>query len=404
MKINLYTPWWFQRDVHNACNDDTTFFITAICGRQIGKTLLAINQCFLWALRNSHKKIFWVSPTAAQVQKVYKQMYKPLLSTGLMKSHKGTQGDTEIVLFNDSVIQFRSAASGDNLRGDSVNYMILDEAAFIKEEIFEEILLPMLNVAGEKCLVISTPKGRNWVYYHYLRGFQDSLYKSFRVRSYDNPYANKVLIENARKKSNEIYFKQEYEGEFVDNAAIFENVLELAKLEQKKPYKGKFFIGIDIALKYDWTVLTILNENKEMVAIYRWQKITATELQDNIVDVLNNWKPVSTFIESNNQGQPIIDNIKLKYKSIEGFNTSASSKADIINNLIWHFSNKAIKIINNEFLINELSAFEMQIGDGGKVKFGAPSGFHDDCVMSLAIALECYNKKAKVGNYVTIGF
>lgn len=38
-------------------------------------------------------------------------------------------------------------------------------------------------------------------------------------------------------------------------------------------------------------------------------------------------------------------------------------------------------------LINELSIFQYEIARGGTVKYSAPSGYHDDCVMALALAL-----------------
>ena len=160
-EIKLYKPYSKQIPIHQACNDDTTFFITAVAGRQAGKTALAQQQAIYWALNSDKVVVYWVSPTAGQATKVYKQLLEMVIKTPVVKSYKGGQGDTEIVFVNGSKILFRSSAQEDSLRGETIEYLIDDEAAFQKEEVFTTILLPMLNVRGRKCLCISTGKGKN---------------------------------------------------------------------------------------------------------------------------------------------------------------------------------------------------------------------------------------------------
>jgi hypothetical protein len=75
-------------------------------------------------------------------------MLKAMDKSPVIKSYKTSKGDGEITFHNGSTILFRSAASEDSLRGESVHYLILDEAAFMKRSTVEEILLPMLSVTG----------------------------------------------------------------------------------------------------------------------------------------------------------------------------------------------------------------------------------------------------------------
>ena len=160
MIINLIKPHEKQKEIVDACLNDDYFFVIAIIGRQFGKTTIAENLAVYWALNYPNSTIYWVSPTDSQSQKVYKEIINAIIESGCIKSKKMPRGDTEIVFKNTSKILFRSAASEDSLRGQSVDYMILDEAAFIKKDTVETILLPMLNVKGKKCLFISTPKGK----------------------------------------------------------------------------------------------------------------------------------------------------------------------------------------------------------------------------------------------------
>lgn len=382
-----------------------TFFITVNAGRQSGKTALSQQQAIYWALKNSKRTIYWVSPTAAQTSKVYKQILNMVLPTPTVSTYKGSQGDTEIIFNNGSIIKFRSAAQEDSLRGETIDYLIIDEAAFIKQSVFQEVLLPMLNVRGKKCLIISTPKGKNWFFHHYMRGFENNKkYKCFKFTSLDNPYSSKDTIEIAKQSLPQVLFEQEYLGMFIDNSAIFENIEELACLHlQGEPKAGDvYYAGVDIALKDDYTVVNIINQKFEVVYFERYNRLTAPQLKENLINCFKKWKPKKIYIEENNQGLPIIDDLVIthKVKNIEGFKTTATSKPEIINNLINAFASKKIKVPNNDVYKSELELFTMTMSPSGTPRFSAPDGFHDDIPMSLAIAWECMNKNIYKGIYV----
>ena len=409
MDIHLYNPYDKQKEVHKACNDKSTFFVTVSAGRQVGKSLLGINQSLYWALSESKKKIYWVSPTSSQCQKIYQQTLTAVIGIkgdGLVKSYKGTQGDTEILFNNGSVIKYRSALQDDNLRGEDIHYMICDEMSYIKQSTFEGVLLGMMTVLGRKVLSLSTPKGKNHFYYSYLKG-QNPLepkYKSFKFTSSDNPYANPEIIKLAKESLPEKLYSQEFLAEFVDGTAIFENIDLLCNL---KPITApltneKLYCGVDIAQKNDWCVVSIFNTKNEMVYMDRFTDVSAPALKQRLMNTFERFKPAKIYIEANNQGLPIIDDLQLihKVKNIVPFQTTATSKPRIINNLINAFASKSITLLDDNDLITELEAFTMTYSHTGKAQFAAAQGFHDDIVMSIAIAYEALNKNQFNGKYI----
>tara|TARA_R110001632_G_scaffold86313_1_gene188588 strand:- start:314 stop:1543 length:1230 start_codon:yes stop_codon:yes gene_type:complete len=404
-EVKLYKPYKKQIPIHKACMDeDPCFFVTTVAGRQAGKTALAEQQGTFWGLDKPKQLIYWVSPTSSQATKVYNQLLEMVVDMPFIKSYKGSKADTEIVFTNGSRILFRSAAQEDSLRGETIDYLIIDEAAFIKETVFMEILLPMLNVRGKKCLIISTGKGKNWFFHQYQKGFiNDKNYKSFKFISSDNPYANESIIQIAKENLPSVLFRQEYLAEFIDNAAIFENIKDICILNTlDKPVINKsYWMGIDIALKDDYTVITVIDEDNNVVWYDRFNQTTAPELKQRIIDADILWNPNTIMIERNNQGLPIIDDLVLTHglNNIQGFDTTAKSKPMIINNLINAFASKKIKLPSDEIYISELEVFTMTINPTGSVKFAAASGFHDDIVMSLAITWECKNDNEYNGQY-----
>jgi hypothetical protein len=343
-----------------------------------------------------------VSPTDSQSQKCFKDIINAIIHTNIIKSKKMPKGDTEIVFKNNSKILFRSAASEDSLRGQSVDYMILDEAAFIKKDTVETILMPMLNVMGKKCLFISTPKGKNYLYEYFLRGNKMDKWRSIRYSTYDSPYANQELIDLFKETLPTKLFKQEVEAEFVDSSSIFNNISEVMCLEQlDSPISGqKYWAGIDIGLINDASVLSIIDELGNLVKYYRWENVESPDLIENIIKINDVWHFQKIAIENNNQGLTIYQELKRKLNNIIDVNTNQKTKPEMINRLIHIFNMKSIKIIKDEYLRIELEAFIFKQNNNGNIKFMADNGFHDDCVMSLAIAIWCYENKKGSSEYL----
>ncbi len=397
MNIDLITPHDKQKDIINSCLDKDIFFIVAIIGRQFGKTIISENMAIYWALNNSHTKTYWVSPTDSQAQKVYKEIKEALIDSGAIKSSKAPKGDTEIIFKNGSKILFRSAASEDSLRGESVHYMILDEAAFIKKETIDSILMPMLNVTGRKCLFISTPKGKNYLYDFYKKGLSEKKWKSIRYSTYDSPFANDELIDMFRNTLPDKLFKQEIEAQFIDSSSIFNNLNDVMILDKEEPNASKnYYGGIDIGIVNDATVLTVLDDNGNMVNYYRWEKLESPEIISEIIRLNKKWNFKKILIENNNQGLPIYQELKRKINNIKDFNTNVKTKSEIINRIIYLFNMKEMKVLKDEYLRIELEGFIFKQSNGN-IKFMADNGFHDDCVMSLAIARRCFEKFQNAG-------
>ena len=186
-------------------------------------------------------------------------------------------------------------------------------------------------------------------------------------------------------------FQQEVLAEFIDSSSVFNNISNCLILpDDLTPISDQsYYGGLDIGLVNDSSVLCIIDANGNLVKYYRWEKIDSPDLINEVVRVSNEWKITKTFVEVNGMGLPITQDLKLKLDSIEAFTTSAKSKSEIISSLIHKFNTNTIKLVNDDLLRIELDAFVFT-QKNGRIKYEAASGFHDDIVMSLCIALECY--------------
>jgi len=389
IQINLPEFYEAQKEVVKECIYGKAKYIVLNGSRQIGKTFILTNISLAWALQNPNQLVMVISPTDTQAKKIYKQTLDTLepCYKEVVKSTRGSGGNTDIIMTNGSQILYRSAESENTLRGYSLNYICIDEAAFVKEEVWRTILAPSLSVKGKKVFFCSTPKGSNFFKQLFYKGIDgDDGYKSYKIIFTHNPYANLEFIKEQEELLPLEIYEQEYLGTFTDSTGVFKNVDELAIHNVQEPKGQKCTIGIDIAFVNDYTVAVCLDSNGIMLDYIRFNKTETPELVDKLSQFVKKWKPMRTIMETNNQGLPVFELLRRAgVTNLEGFNTNSSSKQEIINKLMAAFSKKEIGLLRDDVVIEEMKAFTYALSKTGKITFAASHG-HDDICMSLALA------------------
>ena len=272
MKIKLFKPHSKQRECINRITETDCKYIIIDCGRQFGKSLLAQNLLLKWALETPNSTGFWVSPIYSQAKKVFDELVKALKPTGLLQGTN--RSEVWIKLTNGSVIHFKSAEKPDNLRGNTLDFLVMDEAAFMRDETWNEILRPATLVKGKKILFISTPKGKNYFYTLYNRGMSDEFpdYLSLKYTSYDTPFITEDEINEAKNTLPTDIFNQEIMAEFIeDGGEVFRNYSTSQIIQRwiEPNPNERYFAGIDLGRQNDFTVLTIVNNYGQICYVYR---------------------------------------------------------------------------------------------------------------------------------------
>ena len=403
MQIKLYKPTEPQVDFHRLAHDDSPFISCLVAGRQTGKTFYMQNDAVMRALNNPKHRMFWVSPIQDQANKVMKDI------EGMFSSHQDLwtkiikrydRKANEMYFYNGSFIKFRSADSGDNLRGATLDYIYLDEAAYMKLDFINEVLLPMVTRTGGKVTAASTFNGPNWFYDWYKEGQQEENWEQIKSikRTYldlnDDKVAKTVL--GIKKSMTKAQFDQEFLCKPVSANALFSNV-EDAVVDKLDTRCERTYIGMDIGVAQDYTVLTAMSDDYRVIDIdrfnYKEEGMDYEEFKARIKSfyLKHDRNLAAAYFEVNNNDllfDDLTDDDRL-YKLIP-FTTSAQSKPEIIRNLIKLFEDKVIKIPKNTDLIKELYDFKSKRNAiTGNLQFSNTDGKHDDMVMSLAICAYC---------------
>jgi hypothetical protein len=390
--VNVNIPLPRPHKAQQQVLDSKARFKVLCCGRRFGKSLISQIISIIGILQGKH--IAYVTPTFALGKSFFGEILKQIPSV-LIKSANKT--DLIIELGNGGTLTFLSGERLDNFRGRKFHTIVLDEASFIPdlENAWQNSIRPTLTDYQGNALFISTPRGKNYFYSLYLRGL-DALepdWQSFHYTSYDNPHISKDELDLICSELPEASVKQEIYAEAGENAAnpfgidnIKNNTIQVLSQKETK------VIGIDLGKHNDYTVITGLDEDGAMSLFQRFKlpwALTMERIQKLPAYVLK-------AVDSTGVGDAVFEQLSTTCHNITGFKFTSTSKPQIVMELIKSLDLNKVKV--NEETANEMMVFEYKIQPSGHIKYEAQSGFHDDCVASLAMANH-YLKQAALSNY-----
>ena len=296
-------PW--QQEVWA---DDTRFKIVA-AGRRTGKSRLAAWLLIVNALQAERGHVFYVAPTQGQARDI---MWQTLLELGNPVISGSHINNLQIKLVNGATISLKGADRPETMRGVSLKFLVLDEYADMKPDVFEQILRPALADQKGCAMFIGTPMGRNHFYdlYKYAELGNDETYKAWHFTSYDNPILDPNEIDTAKKSMSSYAFRQEFMASFeARGSEMFKE--DWVKFGEESSGEGDYYIAVDLAgfeevnkkrtknTKLDETAIAVVKVNPngwfvENIIYGRW---TLDETAAKIFQAVRDYEPVSVGIE-----------------------------------------------------------------------------------------------------------
>jgi len=368
----------------------------AFCGRRYGKTQIATIKLVMAVCDNPGLYwwigLSWRSASMKRAWRLLKQYCVRLWrAIGEKPDEHIRESDKELRFPGGGEIWMRTAERPDSLAGEGIKGVVLDEFSLMVEAVWTEYVSATLLDYGGWALFLGVPKGRgHWSFRLWSTSQNRSGWKAWKFTTYDNPTLNRDAIDELAKGLPERLRRQEIFAEALDDSsAVFRNVMaSTTATAQSEAIPGHVYsIGADWARNLDATVFAVVDITLRQLCHLDTMRRIDYETQQNRLQVLNDKFHPSTIIsENNSMGGPINERLAAKGLPIVAFKTSNSSKDAIISALVLTFERSAIAILPDETLVEELQAFEQETLPSGLIRYGAPSGMHDDCVMALALA------------------
>ena len=404
-----------QQEVLDGIMKSKADVFVIICSRGWGKTLFAVNNIVIPpSVKHSHFQICWVAPNykiaRAPIDDVFfginentgERFINDTCPVTGFKFFEFKKGDNELHWWNNSKMFLRSADAPDSIVSKGYNIIVIDEAALIPKDVFQKQILPIARKKNCKIVIITTPRGKNWVYHMYLEGLDSSKtrYISFRQPWWKRP-DYPVLLQDLMKDLPKHIRDQEFNAEFIDggggtftnlNAVFVGEKIEFPTDTQEWRHPEwssmKANVGvmaIDFAKMVDYTVITIFTNDKKCIYYKRMNKVDYKIVLDGIKTIAEQFDWPEVIFDATGVGGAINDFLSTEL-NVFPFVFTNNSKGDIVNRLILACEYKNIELPNIVTIRNELEIFEFQMTKTGKISYNAPDGKHDDCVMSIAMA------------------
>lgn len=222
----------YLHEKQSIIDEDHHRFQVVAAGRRFGKSFYAAYRLFE-AATHTHKErsdgsivditsevVYYVGPTFKQARE---NLWEVCMQMGQGLIEGVRQNEGEIKLTNGRIIRFKGADDPDSLRGVGVSFVVMDEYAFMKPNVWEFIVRPMLMLSEGGALFIGTPAGKNHFYEMWMAASaeQDPMtgdpsdeWAAFQFRSADNPHYTSKELESIVGNLSEEARKQELEASF----------------------------------------------------------------------------------------------------------------------------------------------------------------------------------------------
>jgi len=401
LKVELL-DW--QKEVFN---DDARFKVIA-AGRRTGKSRLAAWMLILNALQAERGHVFYVAPTQGQARDI---MWQTLLELGHPVISGSHINNLQIKLINGATISLKGADRPETMRGVSLKFLVMDEYADMKPEVWEQILRPALADQKGSALFIGTPMGRNHFYelYKYAELGDDEDFKSWHFTSYNNNLIEASEIDRAKKSMSSYAFRQEFMASFEAlGSEMFKE--EWVRYEEEEPSGGEYYIAIDLAgfeevgkkrtknTKLDSTAIAVVKIQDDgswwvaNIITGRWDLNTTAE---KILQAVRDYKPLAVGIEKGIARQAVmspLSDLMRKYNTFFRCDDLTHGNRKKTDRIMWalqgRFENGVISLNKGEWnmkFLDELFQFPNDL-------------VHDDTVDALAYIDQLANVAYGIGD------
>ena len=201
-----------QADVFNC---DSRFRIL-VAGRRFGKTFLALQELIRGA--GSPGKLAWyVAPSYRQAKSI---AWKPLKNmTRHLWAQTPLESELRVELNTGGTICLLGADNYDSLRGNGLDFLVLDEYASISKEAWPEVLRPALADKMGRALLIGTPRGHDHFYDLYESAQAQDHWQTFQFTTEEGENVRPEEIACATKELDERTYRQEFQASFENVSA-----------------------------------------------------------------------------------------------------------------------------------------------------------------------------------------
>lgn len=385
--------------------DTARRFNVLVCGRRWGKTTLTAEDLVVDVAVIKGLPVAYCEPSYPMMVDVFERMLVKMAPV----IQRYSRALWKIWLLNGAVIDFWSLSNPDTIRGHPYGLVIFDEAGFCAnlQEVWDNVFRPTLFDYKGDAWFVGTPKGWNFFRTLFIRGqagkdgeSQYADWISWQMPTSANPHIPQSEIDAARLEMPEDAYLQEVEAQFLeDGAGVFKHidrVVDTTITADEDPQQGRIYsLGVDWARYSDFTVLTVLRDDGRQVYWDRYNNMPWEQQVERAARIAVYYSAL-TYCDQTGVGDPLLDQLRNRIYELQnsaksgaeaiGYQFTNKSKRELIDACSLDIEREILKMRNIPTQINEFKSYAYETTASGNIIMNAPSGQHDDCVCSFALA------------------
>jgi len=386
-----FDPFDYQKELIEYGEENDVAKAAVKPGRQVGKTVTggAIGS----ERAVSGNDVMILGPFQDTVKEMMEAAVNHLLRAEERLTDAGlslgteSRNKTDWQFSNGGRLRARTVGTdGTQIRGKNPNVVLVDETAYIKDRIFQEVIEPFFSThKNYEFYLFSTPAGKTGYFYDKVE--KDDSFFSPHWPSEISPLIDASWLQEKRTELDSRTYQQEYLGEFVDEGeALFPHEV-IQPLTADTSLSGKVYLGVDIAREgTDRTVYTGIDEHGSVKVLDAEDKSTMDGVLGRIRDLHREYSFESIIVEENSIGGGVVDFGNDMSGILQPFKSTSKSKHQLYKRLEKDIESEDITLPNNRRLIDELTSLGYEFTQHGYMKVHHPEGGHDDYPDSLAFA------------------
>lgn len=370
--------------------DDPARFTMTEATPKAGKTMSHIE--WLLGLANEHGagNFFWVATTQPVAKMAFRRTVDRL--EGMLETRGQRLRIADPVPFQKNEterfirvfgawIWFKGADEPDSLFGEDVRGLVGDEVSRWKEAAFNAVYTTLTSTGGRAKFIGNVKGRRNWAYRKARKAELGEpgwgYHKLTALDAIEGGLIDPETIEAAKRDLPDDVFRELYMADAVtDTGNPFGDIADcIAPLSDLPPVVW----GWDLAKSVDWTVGIGLDRDGRVCRFERFQR----SWDDTLRAIVATSGPA--FVDATGVGDPIVEQLQRDRGSVVGVKFTSQSKQQLMEGLSLAIQRRDIRFPDGP-ISAELEAFEYEYTRTG-VRYGAPTGMHDDCVCALALAV-----------------
>ena len=406
--------------------EDPSKRIVVCAARRVGKSLVMAAKALWFAFTHAGTSTLVVASTQRQSMLMFDKMLSLMADNTLLQESIRRRTRTILEFTNGSrIIALPCGRNGRTLRGETADLIIVDEAAFVPEEVILPVLMPMLATTNGTMILLSTPYDKG---HFFFRAFSSPQWSKYRFKTSDNPLVKQEYLEMQREMLGEKRFRQEYEAEFVDDERTYfpmellrecvhacETVGECTFCGAQKGdlsrAGGDLYAGYDPGGNKDLAALAVLSKvrgkplrakkqagvefdpafrlvyTKTFLAKVKSEGgVVYTHFNAEIADLHGKYPLKKVLMDATGIGAPILEQCKGLGLPVEGLVLHTRTKQELLANLRLLLETREIELPDSMELLTSLNCINAERTATGGFVFSHPPGSHDDLAYALALA------------------